>query len=774
MESTQNLLRILVIVNLPWDERLGATRVWMELMEEWRALGHVVEKYSLSDAFPGVRASRVTFALRQLFFIRKAARFVRENGSRFDVIDALIGTLPFSRKELGFEGVIVARSVGLYLLYERFEQSVAQRWPRPARGKLAGHLLYRFTRRRLLQASDASVRKADLTSVPNEEEAICLRKEFGQHTPIIVQPYGLTESRRAALERGAAASEARLALKRVCFIGMWSARKGAHDWARIIERVRKEVPLAGFRFLGTMIDPEVIRAELGPAASSGIDFISDYSPDELPALLSDCAVGAFPSYVEGFGLAVIEQLAAGIPTVAYETAGPSDILGSELKDLLVPSGDIESFAAAICRVLRLQPAQHRELAERSKGVSAGFSWPKIARDTIQSFRGLLGDRARPILFVQPFSVGSAGGGARILRALLAQAPLPWWSICSSPGRPEPWRNETHLPSRPSWRRVEYSRLAALPKKTAPLFAAGYRQRLKARCLELGVRAIHTLPHGGLDFAEALAVARDLSLPFFLSVHDDLAYTSTSDPERREAAMRAAWEAASARFVISEALGREYCRRYGALDFQVVTDGLTRLVPSRAPTESNVLRIYFMGLFHRAYEQNLRALLDGVAIFRSEHPEVRLSVVLRCEHIRPHVVAGAEGVTVLPFADQAQVERDMQSADLLYMPIHFGEEHANFARYSLSTKMVTYIGSGVPILYHGPRAAAAFDLLEKQHAAILITTLVPSEIASALGDLNAAKRNEVVENALALAQREFMLADQARKFWGAISLCLASP
>nr|MBA2622709.1 glycosyltransferase family 1 protein [Chthoniobacterales bacterium] len=134
MVPSSKALRILVIVNLPWDARLGASRVWMELAGQWRDHGHVVEKFSLSDVFPGVRASRVTFALRQLIFIRKAAAFVRQHAQRFDVIDALIGTLPFSKDELGFPGVIVARSVGLYHFYDRFEQSVERRWPRPEQG----------------------------------------------------------------------------------------------------------------------------------------------------------------------------------------------------------------------------------------------------------------------------------------------------------------------------------------------------------------------------------------------------------------------------------------------------------------------------------------------------------------------------------------------------------------------------------------------------------------------------------------------------------------
>ncbi|MEJ7703268.1 MAG: hypothetical protein WKF47_06260 [Geodermatophilaceae bacterium] len=160
-------LRILVVVNLPWDSRLGASRVWMELAEQWREAGHTVEKFSLSDAFRDARARRVKFALRQLVFPRRAAAFVRENADRFDVIDALIGTLPYSKSELRFQGLLVARSVGLYLLYHRFEESVGRRWPQRPPGKLIGRLLYRSANRRLFAASDRAVREADLINLPN-------------------------------------------------------------------------------------------------------------------------------------------------------------------------------------------------------------------------------------------------------------------------------------------------------------------------------------------------------------------------------------------------------------------------------------------------------------------------------------------------------------------------------------------------------------------------------------------------------------------------------
>lgn len=209
-----------------------------------------------------------------------------------------------------------------------------------------------------------------------------------------------------------------MAQGRICFIGMWGARKGARDWSGIIQRIRGRVPKAQFRFLGTMVDSKAILPDLRLDSLEGVEFISDYQPDDLPGLLADCTVGAFPSYAEGFGLAVLEQLAAGIPTIAYDTAGPRDLLGGRLPELLVPKGDIDAFAEKICGILQLDLDGYQELFERSAEAAAKFSWPAIAQVTVSAYRAALaGGSVGKILFVQPFSLGSAGGGARILRAL---------------------------------------------------------------------------------------------------------------------------------------------------------------------------------------------------------------------------------------------------------------------------------------------------------------------------------------------------------------------
>ena len=767
-------LRILILLNFEWDARLGAVRVYMDLVEQWRAAGHVVEHFSLSEAFPKAGKSPAGFAVRQVLFAYKAAAFVKKNGARFDVIDALIGTLPMPKHKLGFKGLLVARSVGLYRLYKRFEKSAEQRWPRRSRGKLLGRILYTLTQRWFMKACDESIRQADLINLPNENEATCVRQEIGPMRPIIIQPYGLTVERRRALCQAAASPSVRLARRKICFIGMWSPRKGEYDWPEIIRRIREEIPEAHFCFLGTMVKSSTIREELGAELSGGIELVSDYSAVDLPELLADCAVGAFPSYVEGFGLAVLEQLAAGIPTVAFDVPGPRDVLGAHLPELLVPSGDLGTFARAICRILRLDPAAYENLSERSHAAAAELTWPKIAEETIQTYRDKLRSiEAGALLFVQPFGLRSAGGGARILRALLEEAPMEWHSLCSSPSRPEISGNETHLPSRPSWGKIERSRLAKLPKMTMSIFAPRFRHRLRKFCTNRGVRAIHAIPHASLDFAHARAAAEELGLPFYLQVHDDFAFSSRGDmsPQRAHAAIQSAWCRADARFVICDRLGQEYCRRYGKQEYITVTDGLESVASNPVARAPNELRIYFMGLFHFEYEDNLRVLCLALERLRKSRPLVRVSVTLRCGSLRRDVLHDARDmISVLPLGTEADVQRDLGRADLLYLPLPFGSGFEPLVRFSLSTKLVTYLGSGIPILYHGPQTAVAYELLAEHSAAFSHPSLDVDSLAEMLGRIcdEPSSSAQISANAIQLAHSRFTLEEQREKFWNAVT------
>ena len=388
-------LRILAIVNVPWDPRLGAARVWIGLTEEWIKAGHVVEKFCLTDAFPEPAPSSALAAFRHLLFPYRAAKFIRQNAERFDVIDALVGTLPFSKRSLSFRGLLVARSVGLYRLYEKFERESVRRWPPSSTGKLIGRPFYWFFNRRVRAASEASVRHCDLLNLPNSDELNCVREEMRSAKPAVVQPYGLTPARRGALMAAAAPPETRWRKKKTAFIGMWSPRKGAKDWGQIIQQIRTREPDACFLFVGTMIETKNVWNDLGFGPVDFVEVVPQFNPDELPQLLSDSALGAFPSYVEGFGMAVVEQMAAGLPTVAYDAPGPRDILRDDLPELLVAPGDVARFSETITEIFERGVASYQELSERSVETALRFSWPTIARDTIAEYRKHLHDVAHP-------------------------------------------------------------------------------------------------------------------------------------------------------------------------------------------------------------------------------------------------------------------------------------------------------------------------------------------------------------------------------------------
>src|SRR5690242_16084021 len=154
-------LRILSVINLPWDRRLGAARAWIELTQAWEKAGHTVEKFCLTDAFPRNPQSRAGAAFQELFFRVKAAAYVRRNGKRFDVIDCLIGTLPYRKRSLGFGGLLVAHSVGLFRTYNRFLRKSRILWPNQPRGRWYGSLLHRFLDYRSRADAEAALRVCD-------------------------------------------------------------------------------------------------------------------------------------------------------------------------------------------------------------------------------------------------------------------------------------------------------------------------------------------------------------------------------------------------------------------------------------------------------------------------------------------------------------------------------------------------------------------------------------------------------------------------------------
>jgi glycosyltransferase involved in cell wall biosynthesis len=327
--------------------------------------------------------------LRQLFFVHRAARHIRRNASRFDVIDALIGTLPFSKKNLKFNGLLVARSTGLPRAYERFSHSSRQRWPDQPRGKLVGRFFYKCASRLLYRNCERSLQTCDLINLINDDEIKLLQDPPTVRAPFIVQPNGLSETEHTGLAETRQAPEIRFERKEISFIGAWGPRKGARDWPEIIRRIRSAIPEARFNFFGTGIDAQKLLNELQLPSANGVRVVPSFERGGLPSLLEPCAIGLFPSYIEGFPLAVVEQLASGIPVVAYDVPGARQILQPLRTELLVPEADIHAMADTVVKILRMNLSAYAALSDQCRSIAKQFRWKNISAETMEHYRAAL-------------------------------------------------------------------------------------------------------------------------------------------------------------------------------------------------------------------------------------------------------------------------------------------------------------------------------------------------------------------------------------------------
>jgi hypothetical protein len=375
-------------------------------------------------------------------------------------------------------------------------------------------------------------------------------------------------------------------------------------------------------------------------------------------------------------------------------------------------------------------------------------------------------------FIQPFGLSSPGGGPKILRSLAESAPIEAVSIVTSPAPPVPTviLPELHLPARPCFGRLERTRFNVKLAALGSLYAPRFRDGLKSLIATYEVTALHIVAHSA-ECMEAIRVARETGLPYYLSVHDDLEYTMVGQPHRDQtiSQMPGAWKDAVHRFVISREMGEEYCKRYTRVAYDVVTDGVDHIAALPRQRDPHRLRVYFMGLFHNSYAPNLQCLMDAMEVLGRLRPDAELSLTLRCGVIPDTIKMPKQlSVTILPFASDEEIVQDMQTADLLYMPLQLGDKYRLFTQFSLSTKMISYLASGIPILYHGPlRSCAAGHLLESSGAAICVDSLDPRLLQLALSSSVDHCRN-VAEAALRLATTQFRREDSRRRFWEAIT------
>jgi glycosyltransferase-like protein len=115
---------------------------------------------------------------------------------------------------------------------------------------------------------------------------------------------------------------------------------------------------------------------------------------DLPALYQSANAFVFPSVKEGWGLVVLEAIAAGLPVITANQTPFTEFLTSQ-QALLVNPGDVNAIAEAMLE--GVQPSVAQSLVAHSQSVCETYTWEASARLHLSHYRQLLqrfrGDRS---------------------------------------------------------------------------------------------------------------------------------------------------------------------------------------------------------------------------------------------------------------------------------------------------------------------------------------------------------------------------------------------
>jgi glycosyltransferase involved in cell wall biosynthesis len=169
---------------------------------------------------------------------------------------------------------------------------------------------------------------------------------------------------------------------RVGFIGRLDPVKRVPDLVRAVAMLPGDVELHVY---GEGRERGRIEQEIRRAGAGGRVVMHGAVAGPAEAL-GRVDVLVLPSEAEGFGLVLIEAMAAGVPVVATDVAGIRDVVQDGRNGVLVPAGSPADLAGGIERVRNDAELRRRIVSDGRAGVVQRYSWDGVMR----LYRQLLG------------------------------------------------------------------------------------------------------------------------------------------------------------------------------------------------------------------------------------------------------------------------------------------------------------------------------------------------------------------------------------------------
>ena len=249
----------------------------------------------------------------------------------------------------------------------------------------------------MIECQRKAIEEPDRIIVVSEDWRARLRSDYGVDAVVIhngVDParFGPIDAAR----RHARRRDAGVAADRFVFlsVGGIEPRKGSTVLFQALAQLRQEHPpgpalviVGGHSFQDYAPYREEALARLpGLGLRLGQDIVlaGTVSDEVLHEWYRSADALAFPSVKEGWGLAVLEALAADLPVVASDIAVLREYLSPDRTAVLTRGGDPESLAAGMRRMV--EDADLRaELIRGGRELLPAFSWRQTAREHLRAY-----------------------------------------------------------------------------------------------------------------------------------------------------------------------------------------------------------------------------------------------------------------------------------------------------------------------------------------------------------------------------------------------------
>jgi len=183
-------------------------------------------------------------------------------------------------------------------------------------------------------------------------------------------------------------------------VGRMTRLKGIEDFLRAASIVASRFPSARFLIVGEgftvrgriIATDDTYHRELTRLAEQlglGDRVVFTGYRSDVERVLPELSISVLPSLSEGLSNALLESMAAGVPVVATRVGGTAEAVQDGENGLLVPSGDPESLADAVCRLLHAPALAVRLGQAGRRSVTERFSMRRMMMSTSLFYESLL-------------------------------------------------------------------------------------------------------------------------------------------------------------------------------------------------------------------------------------------------------------------------------------------------------------------------------------------------------------------------------------------------